>query len=277
MDALYILRLQTFPQHILMYLCACVDDRMYHDATREGFEAVPQDLPATQVLGVCIGHRGKPNLALPSKTCPLVQVRVNRRISLRCTNHVRPPSLSFQRLLTTRVPFLCQQGCHQAGLGCTAGMEALRVAAEHLPQTHNLRRSHADSLHNLLSVELQQLGYGHGGAYGASRGGNVPPNVIVLRPYGQAELALNLDARSERKEEILAAYRGGVGAGLPFSCCQQCAGHRAGGMDDCVEVCVIIIMDMRGDAVQESSMLGISEEGPLVAEDGCLGRPEEWA
>lgn len=48
-------------------------------------------------------------------------------------------------------------------------------------------------------------------------------------------------------------------------------------MNDRVEVRVIIIMDMRGDAIQQSSMLRIREKASLMAEDGGRGRSEERA
>lgn len=46
-------------------------------------------------------------------------------------------------------------------------------------------------------------------------------------------------------------------------------------MDDRVQVRVIVVMDVRSDAVQKGSMLGISKKGTLVAEDRCRGRPKK--
>lgn len=65
--------------------------------------------------------------------------------------------------------------------------------------------------------------------------------------------------------------------GLPFRCRQKSAGYWTGGMNDGVEMRVIVIVDMRRDAIQQSSVLRVSKEGTLMAEDGGCGWPKEGA
>lgn len=65
--------------------------------------------------------------------------------------------------------------------------------------------------------------------------------------------------------------------GLPLSCRQESAGYWTGGMNDGIEMRVIVIVNMRRNAIQQSSVLRISKEGTLVAEDGCCGRAKEGA
>lgn len=65
--------------------------------------------------------------------------------------------------------------------------------------------------------------------------------------------------------------------GLPLSCRQESAGYWTGGMNDGVEMRVIVIVDMRSNAIQQSSVLRISEEGTFVAENGGCGWAKEGA
>lgn len=65
--------------------------------------------------------------------------------------------------------------------------------------------------------------------------------------------------------------------GLPLSCRQQSAGYWTSGMNDGVEMRVIIVVDVRRDAVQQSSVLRISKQDTLVAEDRGCGWAKEGA
>lgn len=65
--------------------------------------------------------------------------------------------------------------------------------------------------------------------------------------------------------------------GLPFSCGQKSASYWTGGMNDGIEMRVIIIVDMRRNAIEQSSVLRISKKGTFMAEDRSCGWAKERA
>lgn len=99
----------------------------------------------------------------------------------------------------------------------------------------------------------------------------------MLRPDGEPELALHLDARDERGQELPAADAAEPLARPELGRREQRAGDGAGGVDDGVQVRVVVVVDVRGDAVQQGGVLGVGELGAFVAEDGGRGGAEEGA
>lgn len=138
-------------------------------------------------------------------------------------------------------------------------MKALRVTAKHLPEANNLCCRDTNRLDGLFPVESQELRHGDRRADRPRRRGDVPADVVVLRPDGEAELALHLDPCDEGDQKLVAADRDGVGTGLKLGGGQERAGDGARGVDDGVEVGVVVVMDMRRDAVEESRVLRVCE------------------
>jgi hypothetical protein len=91
----------------------------------------------------------------------------------------------------------------------------------------------------------------------------------MLRPHGQPELAFRLNAHDQREQELAAAE-----GPLPLRRGEQCTGDGARGVDDGVEVRVVVVVHVRGDAVEERGVLGVDavrraeERGRGGAEEG---------
>lgn len=67
----------------------------------------------------------------------------------------------------------------------------------------------------------------------------LPSHIIMFWPNGQPNLTLGLDAGHQSGNEVLTGY-----SRPPFRSSKQSACDRASWMDDCVKMCVIIIVDM---------------------------------
>lgn len=79
-----------------------------------------------------------------------------------------------------------------------------------------------------------------------------PSYIVVLWPDGQTNLALGFDACYQSNNEVFARH-----APFPLRHGEECAGDWTRGMDDGVEVGVIIVMNMGRNPVDQSSMLGV--------------------
>ena len=113
---------------------------------------------------------------------------------------------------------------------------------------------------------------------GAGRGktrGDVPSDIIMFRPYRQSELALRFDAHHQREEKVFAPDAGVA----PFGDGEQRARDRTGRVDDCVEVGVVVVVDVACDAIEESCVLSVGAaaagSGARVSEKGGGGGAEE--
>lgn len=141
------------------------------------------------------------------------------------------------------------------------------MASKHFPQSDNLRGRNTDRLDNLVVLEAQHFGHRHRRANGARRGGDVPADVVMLRPDSQAKLTLDLDPCDQRSEKGLArdVVFGRIGARVPFCGCEERAGDGTCWVDDGVEVRVVVVVDVRGDAVEECGVLRVGEGVLAVA------------
>jgi hypothetical protein len=191
-------------------------------------------------------------------------------IRLGGAHDVGPSALGLEGLLAARVPALCHDGRDEPVLCGAARVERLGVRAKHLPQPDDLRGGQADGMARLRHRKPQQLGDGDGGADGTRGRGDVPPHVVVLRPHGEPDLALGLDAGHQGDEEV-----GAVKGTLPLGDGEEGAGDGAGRVDDGVEVGVVVVVDVGGYAVEESRVVGVEVVGWRVADEGGGGGAEE--
>lgn len=82
----------------------------------------------------------------------------------------------------------------------------------------------------------------------------------MLWPDGQTNLALGFDACYQSNNEVFPRH-----ALLPLCHGEECTGDWTSGMDDSVEVGVIIVMNVGRDTVDQSSVLGVGLSRPLMA------------
>ena len=125
-------------------------------------------------------------------------------------------------------------------------------------------------MRGLGGIEEEELGNSDGGADAACRRRDVPSDVVVRRPDGEAGFAFCFDARDEGEDEALAVYVAEV-----FGVGEQGARDGAGGVDDGFEVRVVVVVDVAGDAVDEGGVLGVCFKLAMVAEEGGCRLAEE--
>lgn len=93
----------------------------------------------------------------------------------------------------------------------------------------------------------------------------------MLRPNSQSDFTLCFDASYQCEEEVFS--RNGA---FPFGNGEEGAGYGAGGVDNGVKVCVVVVVDVGGDAVKEGCVLGVDAAFALVTEEGGLRGTEKW-
>ena len=148
-----------------------------------------------------------------------------------------------------------------------ARIEALVHRAEGFAQAHRLRCGQPERPRHLLLVQPHQLADGRGRAEHAGGAGDVPADIVMVRIDRVADPALGLDAEHQRVEEILARDR------LHLRQREDRRGDRTGGMDDRLQMGVVIVEDVARHAVDEG---GVHDVEPLApAEQRGLLRPGE--
>ena len=152
-----------------------------------------------------------------------------------------------------------EQRRHQPGARRGAGMERLGHRAELLAQADRLRRGDAERHRRLLLVEAEQPGAAGGRAEHAGRSGDVPAAVVVVRVHDVADAAGDVDAEHQRVDHLAPA------GAAPLGQRQHRRGDRPGGMDDRLQVGVVEVEGVRGDAVDERGarhvdLLGAAEQ-----------------
>ena len=68
----------------------------------------------------------------------------------------------------------------------------------------------------------------------------IPANIIVVRPHAEAKLALRLNTSNQSQEEVFAREWS-----LPIGYRQKRAGDGSSGMDELVQVSVVIVENVR--------------------------------
>ncbi len=177
----------------------------------------------------------------------------------------------FERPHTGGEPVRREQRGHESGPRRGTGMKGLGHRPELLAQADRLRGRDAERHRGALRIEREQARAARGGAEHAGRTGDVPAAVVVVRVDSVADAAGHVDAEHQRVDDIAAARAAVLGQR------KHRRGHRSGGMDDGLEVRVVEIERVRGDAVDERrarhvDALGASEHrrlrGGLEHRDG---------
>src|SRR5262245_2658961 len=144
-------------------------------------------------------------------------------------------------------------------------MKRLRHRPEHLAQARSLRGGEANGPYHLLDREPQQLANGGRGAKHPGRSGDVPPDVVVRRIHRVGDARLCLETENERLNEITAANR--MDAGIR----KECGGHWGAWMTVVLRRRVVVVVDMRADAVHQRRMKWI--QAVAAAEHAGRCRP----
>ncbi len=148
-----------------------------------------------------------------------------------------------------------------------ARVHGLHHRAEHLAQARRLGCGDAERPHHLLLCQAEQAARRGRGAKHAGRTGNVPAHVVVGGINGIADAAFRFHPQYERVQEVLALHR------RLFREREDGRGNGAAGVDDCFQVRVVEIEDVRAGAVQERGQHRIDSFAP--PEHRRLRRPRE--
>jgi len=134
-------------------------------------------------------------------------------------------------------------------------VEGLPHRSEHLAQPRGLRRRQADGPDHLLRREAQQFSDRRRRTEYAGGAGDVPAGVVVRRIHGVADSRLGFEAEDEGMHEIASADRIRAGVGEQ----RRRDGRR--GMAVVTRRRVVVVVDVRGDAVQERRQQRINPLG----------------
>lgn len=96
-----------------------------------------------------------------------------------------------------------------------------------------------------------------------------PTDVVVFGPDTQSNFALSLDTSYQGEQEFFAGD-----SALPFRDGEQGTCNWARGVDELVEMRIIVIMDVGGYAIEKCGMLRIDLLAVVSQKGGCRGTVE---
>jgi hypothetical protein len=100
-------------------------------------------------------------------------------------------------------------------------------------------------------------------------GRNRPSNIVMLRPHSQAQFALDLNPHNQRKQKLPPGK-----STFPFRDSEESTSNRTGGMDDGVEMCIVVVMHVGCYPVDKCCMLGVDFDAFSTKERGLRGAEE---
>ena len=180
---------------------------------------------------------------------------------------MRPARPPFEAHLAAGKAFFRQHRRRQAVLGGASGVKTLRHGPEHLAQADRLRGGEAEGPAHLLFRQSEQPPGCGRGAEDTGRARDVPAAIVVGRIHGVADAALHFGAEDERVQEVASRHR------PRFRKSQDDGRHRAGRVNDGLQVRVVEIQHVRADAVHQRRVQDVHALAP--SEQACVRRAGE--